>query len=236
MNIKKDDPESIKKMFDDISKRYDKANNLMSFKCHKIWNRKLVKIVTKDKFPKKYLDLCCGTGDITLELLKKAKKSIEVFLLDFSGEMLICAKNKLANQKHRVHFLQADCQDIPLPSLSIDCITISYGIRNVKEPSIAIEESYRVLGENGVFGILELTRPKNSAMKFLHKLYTKTFLPIFGWFFTKKRNAYKYLCQSIEDFISPQELKKYMEDAGFKEIQIIPLMGGVATIIVGKKL
>lgn len=216
----KEDPESIQKMFDSIAHQYDRANALMSLNLHKRWNRKLIKTVTETGFPDHYLDLCCGTGEISLDLLQQCKERCEAFLLDFSQEMLECAKNKSEESKfshHRMHFVNADAQKIPLPSESIDTVTVAYGIRNVHEPMQCAREVHRVLRSGGKFGILELTKPTNSLMKVGHKLYLKALLPLIGNYVTSNKEAYQYLSRSIQSFIAPDELENILQNAGFTE-------------------
>ncbi|MFQ5729589.1 MAG: bifunctional demethylmenaquinone methyltransferase/2-methoxy-6-polyprenyl-1,4-benzoquinol methylase UbiE [Waddliaceae bacterium] len=232
------DPHSIKKMFGSIANQYDRANKFMSLNMHKRWNRKLVGSVVRDSYPKKYLDLCCGTGDIAYSLLHQIPHPCEAFLLDFCPEMLTCAKNKTELYDfgdHRIHFINDDAQKIPLPSESIDCVTIAYGIRNVQDPLQCVKEVFRVLRTGGCFGILELTRPDNPLVNLGHKIYLKTMLPIVGKWFTTNQEAYHYLRQSIQTFIPATNLESILIDAGFRKVSRRPLSGGIATILIGKK-
>ncbi|NGX42035.1 MAG: Demethylmenaquinone methyltransferase [Chlamydiae bacterium] len=234
----KEDPKTIQEMFGNIAKQYDRANSLLSFNMHKRWNRELVKFVTENASPKKYLDLCCGTGEIAYTFLDQVAHPCEVFFLDFCPEMLECAKKK-ATQKdlgdHRLYYLQADAQKIPLPSNSIESVTIAYGIRNVQDPLKCAKEVFRVLQPKGRFGILELTKPTNFLMKLGHKMYLKALLPILGKWIASNRQAYQYLSGSIQSFISAEEMEHVLKDAGFHTTSRRPLSGGIATIILGEK-
>ncbi len=235
----KQEPKTIEAMFDNIAAQYDRANSMMSMSMHKRWNAELVKSVSSTYPLKSYLDLCSGTGEIAFALLKDLDRPLEAFLLDFSEKMLSVARKKCDSMEKpsgtRVHFLQADAQEIPLPSDSIDAVTIAYGIRNVKDPKRCIREVCRVLRKGGQFSILELTRPKNPIFKAGHKVYTKTFLPLIGKFATSDRQAYRYLCQSVQEFMQPEELESSLREAGFIETAVNPLTFGIATLVTGRK-
>lgn len=234
----KNDPQSICAMFNSIAKNYDRTNGILSFQMHKLWNQKLINEAILPAHPISYLDLCCGTGAIALEYLRQTKHSRKVYMLDFSSEMLQCAKHRAySNQvkQHDITYLQADAQSIPLPDHSIDCATIAYGIRNVKNPQLCLEDVYRVLKTGGTFGILELTRPTNSLLRMGHWIYLRTLFPVLGKILTSNKDAYRYLCNSIHTFIPPEKLEALMASAGFKGIRKVSMTGGIATIVIGKK-
>lgn len=240
----KNDPATIQEMFNSIAENYDKTNAILSFQMHKRWNQALIREVLMSKQPDCLLDLCCGTGAIAFEYLKqtKARSNLhapsQIYMLDFSEEMLAYAKKKADAQKlnqFNLSYLQADAQCIPLPDSCINCATIAYGIRNVKQPKKCLEEVYRVLKTGGSFGILELTQPSNSVLRLGHGIYLRSVLPIMGKIFTSNEEAYQYLCNSINSFIKPEILSHFMKEVGFRDVQNIPLMGGIATILIGTK-
>lgn len=234
----KNSPETIQAMFGSIAKRYDTANAINSLQMHKRWNRELLRRVGIGPSSPALLDLCCGTGDIAFAWLKQSTESRKVYMLDFCDEMLSCAKlkaDKLGLQQHEIDYIQADAQNIPLPSASVPFATVAYGIRNVKDPLKCMQEVYRVLQPGGVFGILELTRPTNPIVKLGHQLYLKTVLPLVGKWLTSNREAYDYLCRSIDQFIPPAELESMLKSAGFTRTSRKTLACGIATILVGRK-
>lgn len=236
---RKDQPETIQSMFNNIAKTYDRTNAILSFQMHKCWNARLVREVIKHKKPYTLLDLCCGTGDIGFTFLNKSSGRKSAVMLDFCVEMLDCAREKAnkfgLNQRHHISYLKADAHHIPLGDHSMDCATMAYGIRNVKDPKVCIAEVFRVLKPHGTFGILELTQPNNVFLKFGHKIYLNNFLPIIGKFVTKDQKAYEYLCNSIQSFVKPEELEQLFKEVGFVQTARIPLSGGIATIIIGRK-
>ena len=237
-NYNKNSPETIQAMFGSIADSYDRTNALLSFQLHRYWNRSLIK-QTMTRPNGRLADLCCGTGEITLTWLKKAPPSQVAYLIDFCPEMLECAKIKAQNLNydllHKLSFMQADVQELPLDSNSIDSMTIAYGIRNVKDPAKCFKEAFRALKPGGKLGILELTEPKSAFLRFGHKIYLKSILPVLGKVLTSNRQAYEYLSQSIGSFIKPDELAAKLKENDFHNICITPLSGGIATIITAEK-
>lgn len=232
----KNNPESIQTMFSTIAKRYDRANAVLSLQMHKKWNAELVRRVSGSSSSGLLLDLCSGTGDIAFTYLKENKG--KAVLLDFCFDMLSCAKEKAENFKvldQVESFIQADAEKIPLKDNSVSHVTIAYGIRNIKNPENCIKEAFRVLKPGGVFGILELTRPKSALMRMGHQIYLRTALPLLGKWMTSNADAYQYLCNSIHQFIAPEKLASMLSQAGFQDTCQIPLTFGIATIITGLK-
>lgn len=237
----KEQPNSIRSMFGSIAPTYDRGNAILSFSCHRYWNARLCKLTVEAALSGKegsYLDLCCGTGDIAYRFLKHASHPQRAYLLDFCPEMLEEARIKAQNlslAKHRIDFIEGDAQKIPLPDASVDCVTIAYGIRNVQSPELCVREVYRVLKPGGRFGILELTRPKNTLMAWGHGWYLRNILPLMGKLFLRNEEAYRYLCNSIQSFVSPDLLEETLQGCGFSRTGQRALMGGIATIVIGKK-
>lgn len=238
-SYRKEKPETIQAMFKSIAKQYDKTNAALSFQLHKWWNKQLVNEAIKGLVLSSYLDLCCGTGDIAFRYLKKNHFPCQVLLLDFCGEMLECARQKSLylpiEQQKLLSFIEADAQQLPLADNSISCATMAYGIRNIKDPLQSMREVFRVLESGGRFAILELTQPTNRLLLTMHRLYLRFILPILGRWLTDNEEAYRYLCNSIQTFTSPQKLQAMLAESGFIKTECRPLFGGIATIMTGRK-
>jgi len=238
MSYIQDDPKSIQNLFGSIASNYDRTNGILSFQKHRKWNRALVQEITKDGFPETLVDLCAGTGAIGYEFLKRTPRQHQVYFVDFSKEMLDCARKKAERYNispHTLTYLQADVMDLPLLEETASCATVAYGIRNVKDPAQFAREVHRILQPGGTFAILELTRPNNRFLRLGHSLYLKTLLPLIGKIATENKDAYRYLCNSIHTFVEPEKLQKILEEAFFSDVKITPLSGGIATIITAKK-
>jgi len=238
-NYTKAQPKSIKALFNNIAKRYDFTNSVISFNLSKRWNRKIADYASqKSSESFSMLDLCSGTGEVAFECLKKTSHQSKAYLLDFSSEMLKIAQEKSDQtylKQHGIEYIEADAQEIPLSNEIIDFSTIAYGIRNIHDPAKCFQEVYRVLKPGGCLAILELTRPNNRLLRFGHKVYLTLGLPLIGKLLTSDKNAYEYLCQSIDNFISPKEIEKLLIDKKFERVKSIPLAGGIATIILAYK-
>jgi demethylmenaquinone methyltransferase/2-methoxy-6-polyprenyl-1,4-benzoquinol methylase len=222
-------------MFGKIAPDYDRGNAIMSCNRHHKWNQALVEKVLAEKDVEELLDLCCGTGEVIRHFGKLAPNLRKVSGVDFCPQMLTVAKEKFIEAKH-VSFTEGDAQDIPLESTSVDAVTISYGIRNVKDTERCITECHRVLRPGGVLGILELTLPQNPLLAIFHKFYLRSILPSIGGLFSKDPKAYSYLAKSIQAFTPPKELGHMIEQVGFTELKVTPLMGGISHIFIAKKL
>lgn len=231
LTYKKSSPETIQALFATIARRYDLTNTLLTFGLHKRWNRRLIDALQGTTT---LLDLCAGTGEIAFGFLKQSPSS-KAILLDFCKEMLEVAEIKGSALRGRFELIEHDAQEIPLPDCSVDGISLSYGIRNVKDPERCFKEAYRVLEHKGRLAILELTRPRSKLMQSGHRLYTRLALPLLGKWSTKNREAYHYLQNSVQNFASPTELSVLLRKVGFEAVHCKPLMNGIATLLVCSK-
>lgn len=234
----KEKPETIQAMFGSIADNYDRANGILSLRMHRSWNSQLVNLIIGKTRTPLLLDLCSGTGDIAFDWLGKSFHKKEAILLDFCQEMLDCAKikaEKAAYTNHKISYIQADAHHLPLEDNLAPAATMAYGIRNLNDPLKAMKEVHRVLKPGGVYGILELTRPENKVVRFGHEIYLKNLLPLLGKMVTKNKEAYDYLCGSIEKFTPPQKLEELLKEAGFSHTERHPLTFGIATIILATK-
>lgn len=239
----KNNPSSIRALFDNIAPRYDLGNSILSLSMHTLWNKRLVSELINRAKPQEMVDLCAGTGDIALRALtcalKQGKHIPNFHLVDFSEQMLAVATERVSKlpeaQKSKFSFYQADVQALPQETSSFDAVSIAYGIRNVKNCTACIAEIHRILKPGGWLGIVELTRPENCIMNTLHKLYLSTALPVVGKCICSNKEAYSYLRQSIQKFVSPKELARALQNSGFTNIEIVSLHGGIATLILAQK-
>ena len=229
-NYNKNNPETIQAMFGSIAQGYDKANAILSWRMHQWWNRQLVK---KAGSSPKLLDLCAGTGDIAYAYLEK-NPSTEVHLLDFCPEMLACAKTK-QKPGQKLQFVQGDAMALPFSDHSFPSATMAYGIRNIQNPLKSLQEIHRVLQPGGSVSILELTQPKNRIIRAGHSFYLHAILPPLGRLITSNKEAYSYLCSSIQAFIPAEILIRHFQQAGFTSVTATSLTFGTATIFHGIK-
>lgn len=223
------DPETIRRLFGSIARRYDLGNALTSLGLHHLWNRYLIQTALAAAPHGPLLDLCAGTGAIGLGYLRHAPHA-SVALLDFCPQMLDIARLRTPPGCDVV-CLEADAHDIPLHDASVACVTTAYGIRNVANPKTCANEVHRVLASGGSWIILELTRPHQPWLRTFHKAYLNTVLPLIGGMLTGNRKAYRYLAGSIYSF--PDLTALFQERFHIKQKKI--LAGGIAALLELKK-
>lgn len=234
-----DKQKEIIEMFDDISKSYDLANRVLSLGIDISWRKsgcaKVFENIDKSS-PIKIVDVACGTGDMIDIWQKSARKhrvSIDSIVgVDPSSGMLSVAREKLKS----VEFIQGEAKELPFLDSSVDVISIAYGIRNVVERDLALKEFSRVLKKDGVVLILEFTKNENSG--FLSKIvsfYTKKILPVVGGLVSRNYKAYKYLPDSIEDFLSSSMLFEELATHNLHKIYKKSYSGDISTLMIAKK-
>jgi demethylmenaquinone methyltransferase/2-methoxy-6-polyprenyl-1,4-benzoquinol methylase len=215
-------------MFDGIARRYDLANHLLSCGFDFIWRNRAAKIVAGWN-PSTIVDLATGTGDLALALAKALPDS-EIIGADFSEEMLAVAKAKGVRR-----VVTADALALPFADRSFDCLTIAFGLRNINDWSAALREMARVLTTSGNLLIMEFSLPSMSILRSIYRFYLHRLLPILGSFLTRKKTAYDYLGDSIEQFPGGDELVRVIEANGFNDATVEPLTGGIVTIYTATK-
>jgi len=235
-----DKQKKIVSMFDNIASTYDIANRVLSFGIDKIWRKKACDLSYK-YYDKKdidlILDVACGTGDMCDYWIKRANKnSINISSIkgiDPSSGMLEVAKKKLDN----VEFIQAEATKLPIENNLTDIISISYGIRNVVNRVDGLKEFNRVMKMGGLLVILEFTKnEKKSILDSLTDFYMKKILPTIGGILSKDKEAYRYLPDSIDAFLTQDMLKDELIDSGFEPLYIKGFSMNISTLFIAKKV
>ena len=215
-------------MFGSIARRYDLANHVLSCGCDFIWRRRAARIVTGWN-AKKIVDLAAGTGDLTLALEKALPRS-QVIAVDFSEEMLAIAKAKgVANT------VTADALALPFQDASFDCVTIAFGLRNIKDWGAALRQMSRVLNDSGHLLIMDFSLPQIPIIGATYRFYLHRVVPALGSLLTGKRSAYDYLGDSIEQFPNGEDMLRLIEANGFRDAAAEPVSGGIVTIYTATK-
>ena len=225
--------EQVHHVFQNISGKYDRLNNMISFEQHKLWRKSVMKEMNVKK-GSKALDVCCGTADWTIALSKAVGPTGEVTGLDFSENMLEVGKKKTKDMTN-IHLVHGDAMNLPFDDNEFDYVTIGFGLRNVPDYLATLKELYRVLKPGGKVVCLETSQPTAPGFKQLYKLYFKFVMPIFGKVFAKSKDEYEWLQQSTFDFPDKEKLKRLFSQAGFSHIKIRSFTGGVAAMHLGYK-
>ncbi len=179
------------------------------------------------------LDLCCGTGDVLLDVQSAASTS--VLGADFCHPMLMAAAAKAQARGFRALLFEADALDLPLADGSLDAITIAFGFRNLANYTAGLRELYRVLKPGGMVAILEFSHPPSMLMKTGYGLYSRLLLPVAGWMISGSWQAYAYLPDSIRRFPRAEQLRQMMLQAGFEHARYELLTGGIAALHVASR-
>ena len=202
----------VQKMFNQIAKNYDLMNYIMSLGNHKKWEQEIIKSVNKKNM--RILDVACGTGSLTKELIKINNQN-NTISLDVSLSMLSIAKNNGIE-----NIVLADGHFIPFKNKTFDMISIAYGIRNFSNLNQALIEIKRCLANNGELKIIEIIKPINTFKSFLFKIGFKLIAPLLGIIISRNISAYTYLPKSAELFLTVKEIKNILTKHNFKNIKI----------------
>lgn len=236
---KKEKQEKIVEMFDDIASTYDLTNRVLSMGIDIKWRRtacdKAYDILGTKELTQ-ITDVACGTGDLLLfwkEYAKKKGVTVQNYVgVDPSVGMLEVARKKI----DFAEFKEGKAQELPVEDASTELISISYGIRNVVDRVEALEEFYRALKPNGIVVILEFTKQERQGL--FDKVVDfgmKKVLPRVGGLISKNYAAYKYLPDSIEEFLTTEMLSKELEEAGFKMQYTKSFTMGISTLLIAQK-
>jgi len=229
------DPESaaraVREMFTSIAPRYDLLNHVLSFNVDRLWWRRTARsfdqILARPEA--RLLDLCCGTGDMTLALRRKAKTS-NILGVDFSHAMLERAIKKSPS----LHWIEADALGLPFPASHFDLVTSAFGFRNLADYDAGLREILRVVRDGGECGILDFGEPRG-VIGTLYRIYFQHVLPALGTVISGVKGPYTYLPASVKRFPEPEEMLERMRRAGFREVSWTPYSFGIAGLFRGKK-
>ena len=204
--------QNIQLMFNKIAKKYDLMNYIMSLGNHKKWEQEIVKsIKLNSNKTDKILDIACGTGSLTQEIIKNSSND-QVIGLDFSEAMLKIAKNTGST------LILGDSHYWPFKKNYFDHITIAYGIRNFENITQSLQEVNYVLNNKGTLNIIEIIKPYNNIKSFIFKLGFFIFAPLFGLIFSHNFSAYLYLPKSSNSFLTENKINSLLQKNGFNKI------------------
>jgi demethylmenaquinone methyltransferase/2-methoxy-6-polyprenyl-1,4-benzoquinol methylase len=222
-------------MFDQIAPRYDLLNHVLSCNIDRLWWRRVAahfrQVLARPDA--QVLDVCCGTGDMTLALLRRRPKNGRpVLAADFAHQMLRRGAEKFGPRGALA--FEADALHLPLPADSIDLLTTAFGFRNLVNYRAGLEEFYRTLKPGGELGILDFSEPGGVVGK-LYALYFRRVLPAVGSLVSGVSGPYRYLPCSVRQFPAPPELLQTMQSVGFEQVSWTPYSFGIAGLYRGVK-
>lgn len=226
--------ETVRRMFDDISGKYDFLNHFFSFGIDHLWRKKLVRLLAPSK-PVSILDVACGTGDLALSLARLQPQRIVG--IDISEKMLEIGRKKISRkgQEPVIRLQQGDAEHIPFPDNTFDAVTVAFGVRNFDDLGLGLSEMRRVLRPGGCLLILEFSHPTAFPMKQLYGFYSHAIIPAVGRLISGSSTAYTYLPQSVDAFPSGNDFLEILDQRGLVRVNQISLTGGIASVYTGEK-
>lgn len=234
--LKQDKVKRVADVFHSVADKYDIMNDLMSFGIHRIWKKITIEYSSVRK-GQKVLDLAGGTGDLTAKFSQIVGDDGSVVLADINESMLKVGRDKLRDKGlfKNIEYVQANAEELPFTDNYFDCITISFGLRNVTDKQKALESMWRVLKPGGRLLILEFSKPQYQILNKAYDLYSFTMLPLMGKIVANDSDSYRYLAESIRMHPDQKTLKKMMEEAGFVDVKYHNMTGGIVALHTGFK-
>lgn len=223
-------------VFHSVASQYDLMNDLMSLGMHRLW--KQFTIAQSGIRPgQQVLDVAGGTGDLTLAFLKKVGSTGKVILSDINEKMLQQGRNRLLDKGiiENIAFVQADAENLPFHDNQFDCVSISFGLRNVTDKQRALHSMYKILKPGGKCLILEFSKPIIPLLNKIYDSYSFNIIPKLGRLVTGDEASYQYLVESIRMHPNQETLKNMMNIAQFEDVNYFNLSGGIVALHTGFK-
>ena len=217
----------IRLVFNAVAPRYDLMNDLMSMGIHRLWKRKLARRVTG--ILGLVVDLAGGTGDVARLLLAPGRS---VVVCDPSLPMMQVGRQRPGNEG--IQWLAGEAEQLPFPDVSVDLLTVSFGLRNATQLTTALTEVLRVLKPGGRFVCLEFSKPAAWLAPF-YDLYSFFVIPRLGAAVAGEPQAYQYLIESIRRFPDQRGFATLMQQAGFAEVHWENVSFGIACLHFGTR-
>jgi demethylmenaquinone methyltransferase / 2-methoxy-6-polyprenyl-1,4-benzoquinol methylase len=222
-------------MFAAVAPRYDLLNHLLSVGFDIRWRRATVRALQPvlAKPSSVLVDLCCGTGDLALELRRASAG--KVLGTDFCHPMLQRAQEKSVQLDTKAIFLEADTLRLPFPEASVDALTIAFGFRNLANYRRGVQEMRRVLKLGGMVAILEFSHVTWPVFGPLFRVYFRRVLPRLGAWISGVEGPYQYLPDSVLRFPDQEALASLLREEGFRNVRYRNFTGGVAALHLGER-
>jgi len=221
---------AVEEMFNSISSKYDFLNDIFSFGLHRFWKRKLLDILNPS-FGEKWIDMCCGTGDMSILLARYMKSSENITGIDSASQALLVAKERSKVTHSSIEWINADALNTNLPLRHFDGLLMAYGLRNLSNAEDGLREAFRILKPGGRAGILDFRSFKGVSIQGLfQKIYLSVYVvPIASALGLGKE--YSYIKKSLVNFPSGSEQISLALSAGFRKAEYQTLAMGQMGIL-----
>ena len=226
----------VQNVFTSVASKYDIMNDVMSMGVHRIWKEAMMDWLAP-KPGQKLLDVAGGTGDISFKFIKRSGAAHST-VLDITENMLLEGRKRAeANQLvDSLSWIVGDAMSLPFADNSFDVYTISFGIRNVTQPQIALDEAFRVLRPGGRLMVLEFSQIPVPLAQKAYDLYSFNVIPVMGKLITNDRDSYQYLVESIRKFPDQETFLSMVQQSGFENASYRNLSFGIAVLHSGWKI
>lgn len=218
----------VQSMFTKIAHRYDLMNRLMTGGQDVRWRKDVIRRARLTPNAS-LLDLGTGTGDLAREALTQEPQA-KVTAADFTIEMM-----RVGNKNGNLQWSAADALNLPFKSQIFDAVVSGFLMRNVTDIQQALKEQYRALKSGGRIVILDTTRPKKNILSPFIWIHMHVIIPTVGGLLSGERDAYNYLPDTTEGFLTAEQLASRMTAAGFKNVEFKRFMFGTIAIHWGEK-
>jgi demethylmenaquinone methyltransferase / 2-methoxy-6-polyprenyl-1,4-benzoquinol methylase len=227
----------VKRHFDHLAGNYDAMNTLMSFGIHYLWKRAAVRFLDL-RSGQSVLDVCGGTGDLSILAVKKVGPSGKVVLSDINRVMVETGSCKTTHGAARKKILRivSDAELMALKADTFDAAIAGFGIRNLVHMERGLMEIYRLLKPGGRFVCLEFSSPTCAWFRCLYDFYSFRVMPFMSLLFLGSREPFTYLPESIRLFPGPDRFSRFLESVGFRNVTYRMLTNGIAAIHRGDKM
>lgn len=221
----------VQKLYKEVASTYETVNHVATFGLDMRWRKKAVKSIAAPN-GRLWLDVCCGTGEMSQNLAKQAKNDTRIYSVDFSYAMISYAKEKQYDRK--VFFALADVGFLPFSDETFDLITISFSTRNLNltrhEMQNHLAEIFRVLKPQGQFLNLETSQPSVRPLRKAFHFYVRKIVEPLGSLISGSRSGYRYLAYTVPKFYNRDEFTALLRQTGFSKVQSQSLLFGIAAI------
>jgi len=223
-------------VFKAVASNYDVMNDAMSLGLHRAWKWFAV-AQSGVQAGDRVLDLAAGSGDLSEKFAQKVGEEGRVVVTDINQAMLEEGRKRLTNAgiASNVEYCLVNAEKLPFEDNAFDCISISFGLRNVTDKQTALESMVRCLKPGGRALVLEFSQPTNESFRRLYDAYSFNVIPKLGEMIADDRDSYQYLVESIRKHPTQDELKQMMLTAGFDRVRYHNLTGGIVALHIGYK-
>lgn len=226
--------QQVETMFDRIAFRYDFLNRFLSGGIDLYWRKRAIREL-KQMNPQMILDMATGTGDMAI-MMNKHITPAKIIGIDLSNGMLNIGREKIGKLglNKKIFLKQGDSERIDFETGTFDAVTVAFGVRNYENLQQGLQEMLRVLRPGGKLVILEFSKP-GKPMKWFYDLYMERICPMFGQFFSKNGDAYRYLNNSVNAFPQGMEFIGILKETGYQRVYSKRMTFGICSIYCGFK-